>query len=119
ITAAIIVLAALAIGCALVARQYRAAERDAYEARRKMFRFTEQLAAGSDRLTAEVRAYAATGDRRHRDAFQREVDVDRNRDAAVAGLRQLDLLPDELALLARAKQNSDDLVHLENEAFAA
>jgi two-component system sensor histidine kinase/response regulator len=119
ITAAIIVLATLAIACALVARQYRAAERDAYETRRRMFRLTEQLAAGSDRLTAEVRAYAATGDRRHRDAFQREVDVDRNRDAAVAGLRELDLLPEELALLERAKRNSDDLVHLENDAFAA
>src|SRR5678815_4302410 len=80
---------------------------------------TEQLAGGSDRLTAAVRAYAATADRRHYDAFQRELTEDRNRDVAVDGLRQLGLTPQEGELLARAKRNSDNLVHLENQAFAA
>src|SRR5262245_2815749 len=84
-----------------------------------MFNLTEQLAQGSDQLTASVRAYAATGDRRHYDAFQRELNVDRHRDHAMAGLRQLGLDPEELELLTRAKQNSDNLVHLENRAFAA
>src|SRR5262249_1868537 len=84
-----------------------------------MFNYSTQLAAGSDRLTAAVRAYAATGERRHYDAFQRELNVDRNRDVAVEGLRQIGLDAQELALINRAKQNSDDLVHLENEAFAA
>jgi len=66
-----------------------------------------------------VRAYAATADRRHLDAFQRELNVDRNRDAAVAGLRELGLTPEEDELLSRAKQNSDNLVKLEDQAFAA
>ena len=119
ITAGVVVLALLAIACTIVARHYRTVEAQAYEARRKMFNFTEQLARGSDRLTAAVRAYAATGDARHYDAFQRELAADRNRDVAVEGLKQLDLQPDELELLTRAKRNSDALVHLEDEAFAA
>jgi hypothetical protein len=42
----------LAIICGLVSSHYRVIEGQAYEVRRKMFNFTEQLAAGSDRLTA-------------------------------------------------------------------
>src|SRR4029079_795474 len=70
-------------------------------------------------LTAAVRAYAATGDRRHYVAFQRELNVERNRDVAVDGLRQLNLTSEENDLLSRAKRNSDNLVRLENQAFAA
>src|SRR5574339_261933 len=92
VTAAIVVLSVLAIACAFVARRYRVEERDAYE---------------------------ATGDRRHLDAFQREVEVDRNRDLAVAGLKQLELTAEELGLLEKAKRNSDDLIRLEQKAFAA
>src|SRR5262245_24119681 len=90
ITAGVVVLSLLAIACNLVARHFRTAEAQAYETRRRSFKYTEQLAGGSDRLTGSVRAYAATGDRRHFDAFQRELTVDRNRDAAVAGLTQLE-----------------------------
>ena len=100
VTAGIVVLSALAIACTLVSRRMRSVEAEAYDTRRRMFNLTQQLAFGSDRLTAEVRAYAATGDRKHYEAFQREVNVDRNRDVAVEGLRQLDLEPDELELLA-------------------
>ena len=59
------------------------------------------------------------GDRRHYDVFQPELTEDRNRDVAVEGLRQLGLTPKERELLTRAKRNSDNLVHLENQAFAA
>ena len=119
ITIAIIALSVLAIACALVARSYRIIQERSYEDRRKMFNLTEQLAAGSDRLTSAVRAYAATGERRYYDAFERELNVDRTRDIAVEGLRQLGLLPTELQLIEKAKRNSDNLVHLENQAFAA
>ena len=119
ITAGIILLSAVAIACALVARRYKIFQDQFYETRRQMFNFTEQLAAGSDRLTAAVRAYAATGDRRHYDAFQKELTVDRNRDVAMESLRHLGLRQDEFDLLTRAKQNSDNLVNLENQAFAA
>src|SRR6476646_4693746 len=91
VTIGIMVLSLFAIACALWARYYRSVQQQANEDRQKMFYYTEQLAAGSDRLTAAVRAYAATGDRRHYDAFQRELKVDRNRDSAVEALRQLGL----------------------------
>ena len=119
VTVAIVAVSVLALVCTFVERQYRAVEREAYEARRRMFNLTEQLARGSDRLTSEVRAYAATGDQRHLDAFRRELDVDRNRDLAADELRRLDLAPGELGLLETAKHNSDQLVHLEDQAFAA
>jgi hypothetical protein len=119
ITVVIIALSLLATVCAFVSRHYLIVQERAYETRRKMFNYTEQLARGSDRLTAAVRAYAATGDRRHYDAFQRELTEDRNRDVAVEGLRQLGITPQERELLTRAKRNSDNLVHLENQAFAA
>jgi hypothetical protein len=119
ITIGIFLLSVLAIVCALWSRHYRVVQEQAYETRRRMFNLTEQLAAGSDRLTAAVRAYAATGDRRHRETFQRELTVDRTRDKAMEGLRQLELQEDELDLLTQAKNNSDNLVNLENEAFAA
>src|SRR5436190_4793689 len=119
ITVVIIALSLLATVCAFVSRHYLVVQEQAYERRRKMFNYTEQLARGSDRLTGTVRAYAATGDRRHYDAFQRELTEDRNRDLAVEGLRQLGLAPQERELLTRAKRNSDNLVHLENQAFAA
>src|SRR5258705_808806 len=89
ITVVIVVWSLLAIACAFWSRYYRGIQEQAYETRRKMFNFTEQLARGSDRLTAAVRAYAATGDRHHYDMFQKELTVDRNRDEAVEGLYQL------------------------------
>jgi len=119
ITLVIAVLSILAIGCGILSRYFRIIQEQSYEARRKMFNLTEQLASGSDQLTTAVRAYAATGDKRYYDAFQRELNVDRNRDVAVEGLKQLDLVPEELELLTRAKRNSDNLVELENQAFAA
>jgi signal transduction histidine kinase/DNA-binding response OmpR family regulator/HPt (histidine-containing phosphotransfer) domain-containing protein len=119
ITVGIIALSILAIACALVARSYRIIQEQSYEDRRKMFNLTEQLAGGSDRLTSAVRAYAATGERRYYDAFERELTMDRTRDIAVEGLRQLGLLPSELQLIEKAKRNSDNLVHLENQAFVA
>src|SRR5258705_4974663 len=119
IPAAVVLLSLLAIACTIASRHYRAIEAQAYETRRQMFNFTEQLARGSDRLTAAVRAYAATADPRHFDAFQTELALDRNRDVAVEGLKRLDLQQGELDLLALAKRNSDALVHLEDEAFAA
>jgi len=56
ITVAVVLLSLLAIACTMVARHYRVVEAQAYEARRRMFNFTEQLARGSDQLTAAVRA---------------------------------------------------------------
>jgi PAS domain S-box-containing protein len=79
----------------------------------------DQLLAGSKSLTASVRAFAATGDLRYRDAFIEEQTVTRTRDKAVAELRQVGITNDELDLIERAKASSDQLISLEKRAFAA
>lgn len=119
ITSLVIVLSLVAISLAMFARHYWIVSQKSYDARRKMFGFAEQLAAGSDRLTNAVRAYASTGNRHYYEAFERELKVDRNRDIAVEGLKNLGLSQAELQLITRAKENSDRLVSLENQAFAA
>jgi two-component system sensor histidine kinase/response regulator len=118
LTAAIVLLSLLAIACAVVARRSWAVSQEAQEARRQMLRYTDQLADASDRLTEAVRAHAATGDRRYHEEYEREVNVHRNRELAVEGLRRMGLTADELELLTLAKRNSDRLVILENQAFA-
>ncbi|RQW84426.1 MAG: hypothetical protein EHM62_00695, partial [Methylococcus sp.] len=79
----------------------------------------DQLIDGSNSLTASVRAFAATGDTRFRDAYVEEQTATRTRDKAVAGLRQVGITNDELDLIERAKANSDQLISLEKRAFAA
>ena len=119
ITIIVIVLSLIAISFAVAARHFLILSERAYEARRIMFGLLDQLAEGSDRLTNWVRAYAATGDKRYFDAFENELNVDRNRDRAVEGLQQLGLTQTEDELIKRAKQGSDQLVILEKQAFAA
>jgi two-component system sensor histidine kinase/response regulator len=119
ITVVVIFLSLIAVGFAAVARYYWIVSQQSYEARRKMSSYTDRLATGSDRLTDAVRAYAATGEKHYYDAFQKELKVDRNRDIAVEGLLKLGLTERESELITQAKRNSDKLVSLENEAFAA
>jgi signal transduction histidine kinase/CheY-like chemotaxis protein len=119
ITLSVVLLSLLTIACALVSLRYRTLQERNYATRRLATNMMTQLAGGSDRLTNAVRAYAVTGDRRYYDDFVRELKVDRTRDRAVEQLRQLELDPRERALLTRAKQNSDQLVSLEDRAFEA
>jgi signal transduction histidine kinase/HPt (histidine-containing phosphotransfer) domain-containing protein len=119
ITVAIVLFSLLAITSVELARRSWIVAEQAQDVRRQMLADTERLAAGSDRLTGAVRAYAATGDPRHIAAFKQELNVDRNRDLAVESLRRLGLTEDEQELLTRAKRNSDGLVALEDQAFAA
>ena len=119
VTIGVITLCAVTVVCALVSRQFRSMQERAYETRLSALREADRLAEGSDRLTAAVRAYAATGDRRYLNDFDLELKVDRTRDKAIERLNQLGLNPSELSLLSEAKRNSDNLVQLENRAFGA
>jgi two-component system, sensor histidine kinase and response regulator len=119
ITATVAILCAATIPCALIARRFRSLQEEGYERWRQAQEMTGQLAAGSDRLTAAVRAYASTGERRYLEDFERELKVERTRDKAVERLKELGLSPPELGLLEEAKKNSDNLVSLEDRAFEA
>ena len=79
----------------------------------------EQLAQGSDYLTDEIRRYVQFGERVHYDNFWNEVHVTRSRDKAVERLKELEVLPSELAYIEKAKGYSDHLIKTEEEAMAA
>ncbi|GIF01031.1 methyl-accepting chemotaxis protein [Paractinoplanes rishiriensis] len=75
-----------------------------------------QLQAASDFLTNQARAYAVTADRRHLDAYWREIDETKTRDHVINRLQQLGAEQAELDLVAEAKANSDALVATETRS---
>jgi len=77
------------------------------------------LAAASDFLTNEARRYAVFGDRRHHDAYWREVKETRTRDRVVQRLTELGAPAQELGLIEQAKRNSDALIQTEDAAMKA
>jgi signal transduction histidine kinase/CheY-like chemotaxis protein len=120
ITASVAALSVLTIACGLIAMRYRALQERNYANRRIALNAMPQLAVGSDRLTNAARSYAATGDRRYFEDFDRELNVDRTREHAIEELKRIDdLTVDELAQLNRAKSVSDHLVGVEQRALEA
>ena len=119
ITVIVFLLSGFSIGTSELAAYYLAERKQAFEALVTAIRASTQLIRGSDILTNAVRAYAATGDERYRHEFQTELHAIRSRDQAVAELRQLGLLSEEMERINQAKRNSDALIGLENQAFAA
>jgi methyl-accepting chemotaxis protein len=107
--------AALVTGVVLaknaVETSHRAADR---QAELKQLGLTLQGA--SDFLTTEARAYAVTADDAHLRAYWNEIDVTKTRDKQVALLKKLGAPADELALVAKAKKNSDSLVDTESRS---
>ncbi len=79
----------------------------------------QALANGSDFLTSEVRRYVQFGDRVHFENFWREVNETRSRDKAVKRLKELGVLPEELAFIEKAKHFSDKLIDTEKKAMNA
>ena len=119
ITVIVVTMLAVAIVCQVGLIRMRVASERAHSAHYESLVLADQLADGSDRLTRTARAYAATGFQRHHDEFLQELNVDKSRDKAVESLRALGITADEQGLLDAAKNNSDQLVGLENRAFAA
>ncbi len=119
ITLVVVPLALLAAASTLLQRHFREVQMQAHETEKESLLMAAMLRFGSDRLTAAVRAYAATGDAQFREEFLQEVNVDRSRDKAVERLKEIGLLPEEMELIERAKRNSDKLIDLENRAFDA
>jgi len=119
LTGIILLASAISLATYLQALHYLEHRRQAYAALYATTAALNALAAGSDTLTTAVRAYAATSDERYAHDFQAELTETRSRDHAVARLEALGITPTELALVTRAKRNSDTLVSLEDRIFAA
>ena len=74
---------------------------------------------GSKTLTAAVQSYAVTGDTQYYDAYMKELNIDKNRDAALEILQNNDIKAGEWEKLNEIAGLSDGLVPLEKEAMAA
>ena len=118
-TAAIVLVSLIAFVCLLVARQSWIVSRGAYEARLAMLAHTDRLVAASDRMTDAVRAFATTADRRHYDSLLQALQAERKQELSVDGLRRMGFTDDELALLARARHQTERLAGLDQQAIAA
>ncbi len=76
-----------------------------------------QYRLGSKALTAAVQSYAVTGNSEFYDAYMNELNVDKNRDKAIAILEKEGLEEDEWAGLEQIAGLSDGLVPLEEAAM--
>ena len=119
ITTLVASLSLASVACVLVSGYFRHRQATALNARTQSLLLSNQLSAGTDKLTAAVRGFASGGDPRYRDVFRQEVRVERSRDRAVEGLQALGLTQEENELISRAKRNSDALIVQEEKAFEA
>ena len=79
--------------------------------------FLNQYRMGSKTLTSEVQSYAVTGKSIYCDNYYKELEVDKNRDVAIAGLRKNDITEEELKGSDEIAAMSNELVPLEVEAI--
>ncbi len=80
--------------------------------------YLNQYRMGSKTLTSEVQSYAVTGNSVYYDNYKKELEVDKNRDIAWAGLKKNDITAEEWANLEQIASLSNGLVPLEEEAIA-
>ena len=80
--------------------------------------FLNQYRTGSKNLTTAVQSYAATGDETYYNNYMKELNQDKNRDIAWAGLQENDIKAEEWAMLNNISGMSEGLVPLEEEAMA-
>ena len=79
--------------------------------------FLNQYRLGSKNLTAAVQSYAATGDETYYNNYMKELNEDKNRDIAWAGLQANNIEASEWAMLESIAGMSNGLVPLEEEAM--
>lgn len=81
--------------------------------------FLNQYRLGSKALTYAVQAYAVTGNEEYYNDYMRELNEDRNRDIAWAGLKKNNITEEEWSEMECIAELSDGLVPLEEEAMRA
>ena len=89
------------------------------EDRLETTRFLNQYRLGSKTLTIAVQSYAVTGDKNYYDDYIKELNVDRNRDVALEGLKSNNITSAEWDEMNQITKLSDDLVPIEELAMAA
>lgn len=81
--------------------------------------YLNQYRLGSKALTTAVQSYAVTGNKMYYDDYMRELNTDKNRDIALAGLEANNIKDHEWEGLNEIASLSNNLVPLEEEAMAA
>lgn len=81
--------------------------------------YLNQYRLGSKALTTAVQSYAVTGNRMYYDDYMKELNTDRNRDIAWAGLEANNIKDYEWTELKEIAALSNNLVPLEEEAMEA
>lgn len=81
--------------------------------------YLNQYRLGSKALTTAVQSYAVTGNQMYYDDYMRELNTDRNRDIALAGLEANNIKDHEWEGLNEIASLSNNLVPLEEDAMAA
>lgn len=79
--------------------------------------YLNQYRLGSKTLTSEVQSYAVTGKQIYYDNYMKELNQDKNRDIAWAGLQKNGLTDEEWAEMEHIAELSNGLVPLEEEAL--
>lgn len=79
--------------------------------------YLNQYRLGSKALTYAVQTYAVTGNQEYYDNYMKELNEDKNRDIAWAGLEKNNITKDEWARLNQIAELSNGLVPLESEAL--
>lgn len=79
--------------------------------------YLNQYRIGSKILTDAVHSYAATGEQKYYNAYTKELNEDKNRDIARAGLKENDLTDDEWQDMDKIADLSNGLVPLEEKAM--
>lgn len=81
--------------------------------------YLNQYRLGSKTLTAAVQSYAVTGEKTYYDNYFKELNTDKNRDIAWAGLQENDITAEEWSKMESIAGMSNGLVPLEEAAMDA
>lgn len=76
-----------------------------------------QYKTGSEKLTSEVQSYAVTGNQIYYDNYMQELNVDKNREQAIAILKEKDITEEEWSKFDKITALSNGLVPLEEAAI--
>lgn len=79
--------------------------------------YTNQYRLASKTLTYAVQSYAATGEQKYLDDYEKELNTDKNRDLSLAGMEQIGLSQEEKNYIDQIAELSNGLVPLEEMAF--
>ncbi len=79
--------------------------------------YLDQYRLGSKTLTADVQSYAVTGKQMYYEAYLKELNEDKNRDVAWAGLKKCQLTTEEWGTLDKIAELSNSLVPIEEKAI--